>query len=333
VFSIIFILIIFSKITKSGNNANMVDSKYPVPSSKKRIIAIFLLVITTVLWGTSFILTKNITENVPIFLYMGLRFAIAFLGFSPLLLHLKYLNKRIILMSLVTGMIYFFGYAFQTYGLQTTTAGKAGFVTGLSAIIVPFILWFGFKKPLNRRVWIALPFSVLGMTFLLLEGESGISIGDLIVLVSAFFWALFIVYNDKYVPNVEIFSYSMIQMAVISISSFISSLLLGESYTSLSLSPSFWWVMVYMGIGVMTLTIFFQNWSQRYQGPTKTAIIFTLEPVFAALFGFIIGNEILSLSGWLGCGLIFIAIIIIVLKKDDHNNKNSKKKQFTADRT
>lgn len=329
----IYILILFSKITTREYKSNMVESKHSVPSSKERIIAIFLLILTTVLWGTSFILTKIITEDIPIFLYMGLRFGIAFLGFTPLFFCLKNLNKRAILMSFVTGMIYFFGFAIQTYGLQTTTAGKAGFVTGLSAIIVPFIIWLGFKKPLNRRVWGAVILSIAGMAFLLLEGQSGIIIGDLIVLISAIFWALFIVYNDKYVPLVDIYSYSMIQIAVISCMSFISSLLLMESYASLSFSPSFWYVMVYMGIGVMTLTILFQNWSQQYQGPTQTAIIFTLEPVFAVLFGFIIGNEILSLFGWLGCGLIFIAIIITVLKKNTHNNENSHKKKLIVDRT
>jgi drug/metabolite transporter (DMT)-like permease len=301
----------------------MIESKQPISSSKKRIIAVFLLILTTVLWGTSFILTKNITESVPIFLYMGVRFAIAFLGFTPLFFHLKNLNKKALLLSLFTGIIYFFGYAIQTYGLQTTTAGKAGFVTGLSAIIVPFIAWFGFKKPLNKRIWIALALSVAGMAFLLLEGESGIIVGDLIVLVSAFFWALFIIYTDRFVPLVDIYSYSAMQMAVISCASFISSLLLAESYVSLSFSPSFWGVMIYMSIGVMTLTILFQNWGQKHQGPTQTAIIFTLEPVFAALFGFIIGNEILTLFGWVGCALIFIAIIITVLKKTDNNDKNS----------
>jgi drug/metabolite transporter (DMT)-like permease len=251
---------------------------------------------------------------------MGIRFAIAFLGFAPMFYHLKNLNKKTILMSFITGIIYFIGYGIQTYGLSfpETTAGKAGFVTGLSAIIVPFIAWFGFKKPINKRVWGAVILSTAGMVFLLLEGKAGIIIGDLIVLLSALFWALFIIYTDKYVPLVDIYAYSMIQIAVISCTSFVSSLLIGESYSSLSFSPSFWYVMVYMSIGVMTLTILFQNWSQQHQGPTQTAIIFTLEPVFAALFGFIIGNEIFSLFGWFGCGFIFAAILITVLK----NNKS-----------
>jgi len=306
-----------------------------ISPSKKKLIAIFLLILTTVLWGTSFILTKNITEDIPIFLYMGLRFAIAFLGFAPLFFRLKNLNKKVILMSIITGMIYFFGYAIQTYGLSfpETTAGKAGFVTGLSAIIVPFIAWLGFKKSLNKRIWGAVILSTAGMVFFLLEGGSGIIIGDLIVLLSALFWALFIIYTDKYVPLVDIYAYSMIQIAVISCTSFISSLLFRESYSSLSFSPSFWWVMVYMGIGVMTLTILFQNWSQQHQGPTQTAIIFTLEPVFAAFFGFIIGNEIFSLFGWLGCSFIFVAIIITVLKKNNLEDENSQNKKLIVDRT
>jgi drug/metabolite transporter (DMT)-like permease len=226
-------------------------------------------------------------------------------------------------MSFTTGMLYFIGLAIQTHGLQTTTAGKAGFITGLSAIIVPFISWIGFKKPLTKRIWIAVTLSVIGMAFLFLEGESGIIIGDFIVLISSFIWAIYIIWNDKYVRSSDVYAYSIIQIFIVSSASFITSLILQESYTLLSFPPTFWYLMVYLGIGVMTLTILFQNWSQQYQGPTQTAIIFTLEPVFAALFGFLIGDEILSLYTWIGCGLIFIAILITVLKftndKEKHN--------------
>jgi len=221
-------------------------------------------------------------------------------------------------MGFITGLLYFFGIVFQTYGLQSTTAGKTGFITGLSTVIVPFITWIGFKKPLKVRVWFTVILSVVGMAFLLLEGASGLIIGDVLVLICAFFFALYIVLNDKYVRLIDVYLYSIIQVLIISVSSFICSLFFKESYNLASFPPSFWYVMIYMGIAVMTLTILFQNWSQQYQGPTTTAIIFTLEPVFAALFGFLIGNEILSLFGWIGCVLIFIAILITVIK-----NKNN----------
>ncbi|MCK4481147.1 MAG: DMT family transporter, partial [Candidatus Lokiarchaeota archaeon] len=291
---------------------------------KRSKIAIWLLILTTILWGTSFIITKNITKDVPIFLYLGLRFSIALFGFIPFFPHLKKLNKKIFWMGLITGLLYFFGIVFQTIGLQFTTAGKTGFITGLSTIIVPFLTWIGFKKPLRLRVLFAVILSVVGMAFLLLEGVSGLIIGDILVLICAFFFALYIVLNDKYVRLIDVYLYSIIQVLVISVLSFICSLLLQESYNFSSFQPSFWFVMIYMGIAVMTLTILFQNWSQQYQGPTITAIIFTLEPVFAVLFGFLIGSEVLSLYGWIGCVLIFIAILISVIK---NKNKIGKVKE------
>ncbi len=299
-------------------------------TSNRSLIAIILLILTTVLWGTSFIITKNITEDIPIFFYLGLRFLIAFFGFAPFLPHLKYLNKKIFLMGLITGLLYFFGIVFQTYGLQSTTAGKTGFITGLSTIFVPFLTWIGYKKRLHLRIWFAVILSIVGMAFLLLEGESGIIIGDLLVLGCAFFFAFYIVLNDKYVRLVDVYLYSIIQVVVITASSFTCSLILREPYNLLSYNIPFWVIMLYMGIAVMTLTLLFQNWGQQYQGPTTTAIIFTLEPVFAALFGFLIGNEILSLFGWIGCGLIFCAILITVIRanKTKETRKNSTLKKF-----
>lgn len=287
--------------------------------SNRKLIAIVLLILTTVLWGTSFIITKNLTQDVPIFFYLGLRFLIAFFGFIPFFPHLKNLNRKIFVMGLVTGLMYFGGIVFQTYGLQsiTTTAGKTGFITGLSTIIVPFLTWIGFKKRPHIRIWFAIILSIAGMAFLLLESESGLFIGDILVLICAFFFAIYIVFNDKYVRLVDVYLYSIIQVLIISASSFLCSFILGENYDLLSYQLPFWLIMAYMGIAVMTLTILFQNWSQQYQGPTQTAIIFTLEPVFAALFGFLIGNEILSIFSWVGCGLIFIAIIITVVRSNN----------------
>ncbi|MFX1571374.1 MAG: DMT family transporter [Promethearchaeota archaeon] len=299
-------------------------------SSSKSLIATILLILTTILWGSSFILTKYIIEDIPIFIYLGLRFLIALFGFIPYFSHLKNLNKKIILMSFITGMLYFFGIAFQTYGLQTTTAGKAGFITGLSTIIVPFVAWLGFKKSIKKRVWGAVALSTIGMAFLLLESESGLVFGDILVLICAFFWAFYIIFNDKYVKLSDVYLYSIIQISVISGMSFLCSLILRENYNWTSTQPAFWVILIYMGIGIMTLTILFQNWSQQYQGPTQTAIIFTLEPVFAALFGYLIGNEIFTLFGWIGCSLIFIAILITVLKNPELREKrDSKNKLFT----
>ena len=287
-----------------------------------KAIANILLVLTTLLWGTSFIITKNLTQEVPVFLYLGIRFSIAILGFIPYLIRIKRVNKKILLFGTLTGLIYYFAIVFQTLGIQTIIAGKAAFITGLSTIMVPFITWLGFRKVIKKRVWLAVIISISGMVFLLLEGESNIIIGDFLVLICAVLYAFFIILNDKYVRVVDVYLYSAVQLIVISVLCFGGSFLLNETFDLLSMSVPFWLIFIYMGIAVTTGAFIFQNWSQQYQGPSQTAIIFTLEPVFAVIFAsFIIGNETMSLVGWLGCTLIFFAILITVLKNKTKNNK------------
>ncbi len=289
-------------------------------NSKKRILANILLITTTLLWGTSFIITKNLTQEVPIFLYLGLRFLIALLGFIPYLIRIKRINKKIILFGTLTGLMYYFAIVFQTLGIQTTTAGKAAFITGLSTIMVPFITWLGFRKTIKRRVWFAVVISISGMVLLLLEGESNIIIGDFLVLFCAVLYAIFIVLNDKYVRIVDVYLYSMVQLIVISVFSFGGSFLFNETYDLTNVGLPFWLIFIYMGLAVTSGTFIFQNWSQQHQGPTQTAIIFTLEPVFAVIFAsFIFGSETMTPYGWIGCLLVFSAILITVLKTTKEN--------------
>ena len=290
----------------------------------KRSIAIFLLLLTTVLWGTTFIITRTLIQDIPIFLYMGLRNLIGLIGFAPLLITFKKINKQILSFGIFAGVIYFFAMFFQTWGLQTTTAGKAGFVTGLSTIAVPFMAYLIYKKALDKKIWIAVSLSVVGMALLLLEGESGIFIGDWLVLACAFLFAYFIVINDKYVRLVDVYLYSMVQLATVTGLSYLFSFLLGESYDLFSIEPNliFWLIMIYLGIGVTTSTFLFQNWGQQHVESSIVAIIFTLEPVFAMLFGILLGNETMTLLGWFGCVLIFIAIIYTVLKVDTEEHEN-----------
>jgi len=281
-----------------------------------KTVANILLVLTTLLWGTSFIITKNLTQEVPIFLYLGIRFSIAIIGFIPYFIRIKRINKKILLFGTLTGLMYYFAIVFQTLGMRTTRAGMAAFITGLSTIMVPFITWVGFKKPIKKRVWLAVIISISGMVFLSLEEESSDITGVLLVLLCATLYAFFIVLNDKYVRIVDVYLYSAVQLIVISVLSFGGAFLLNESYDLMNVSVPFWLIFIYMGLAVTTGTFIFQNWSQQHQGPTQTAIIFTLEPVFAVIFAsFLIGAETMTWLGWLGCALIFIAILITVLKK------------------
>ncbi len=290
--------------------------------NKKKPIALFLLILTTVFWGSTFIITKTVIKDVPLFFYLSLRFIIALIGFSPYFIYLKKLNKKIIMMGIISGLIYFVAIATQTIGLKTTTAGKAGFITGLSTIMVPFLGRIFFKKSFKKRVWLAAFISVIGLAFLFLEGEKGIILGDIWVLICAVFCALFIIYTEKAVKIVNIYLYSIIQLSTIILCCISSSLLFQEQYSQITFTSDFWLIMIYMGLIVTTLTFLFQNWSQKHQDSVTTAIIFALEPVFAAIFGYFLGDEILTPLGLLGSGLILIAIFITIIK-----NKSEYKKE------
>jgi drug/metabolite transporter (DMT)-like permease len=289
-----------------------------VEESKNRIFALIILVITTILWGSTFIITKNIIQDIPKFYYLGIRFLLALIPFLPFLYRYKAFNKKVLFAGILVGAIYFISIAVQTMGLDTTTAGKGGFITGLNTVIVPIIAWLIFKKPVNKRIWVAIGLSVTGLALLLLEGAAGIIIGDLLVLLCAFGFAFYILYVDRDVKEVDIYLYLIIQISVVTLLSFITSIMLNESYDVFSADLSFWIVMIYMGMIASGLTFLFQNWGQKQVGPSQTAIIFTLEPVFAVLFASVfLGNELITIQGLIGSILIFIAILITVLKKEE----------------
>lgn len=292
-------------------------------SRRLKIIAIIFLILTTFLWGSSFIITRNIVQEIPVFLYIGIRFSFALLGYVPFLKHFRKINKKVIIYGFITGLLYFLSIITQALGLQTTSAGKAAFITGLSTIMVPFIMRLGYKTPLKKRIWLAATLATIGIGVLFLEGVTGVLIGDLLVLACAVFYAFFIIKNDEYVKLVDVYLYSMIQLIVIVILSFGGSLIFNETHDSTSLNMGFWIAIIYMGLIVATLTFIFQNWAQKHVDAAKTAIIFALEPLFAVLFAsYLIGDETLSLLGWIGCGIIFIAIIITIIKIKE-NNENS----------
>ena len=287
-----------------------------------RIIATTLLIATTILWGTSFIITKTLTQDVPVFLYLGLRFLIGALGFAPFLFKHKKFNKKVVQLGAITGTVNFLSMVFQTYGLQTISAGRAAFITGLGTIFVPFIVWLGYKKKLKTKNWLAAILSIFGMGFLFLEGLGGLFLGDILVLMCAIMYALFIVLNDKYLQLVDIYIYSFVQLFITSMLSFGGSIIVNEMFNFTSIDGIFWFSLIYLGIFVTTLTFIFISWGQKQnKNPVQTAIIFNLEPVFAVIFAFLIGNEILNLLEIIGCSIIFLATFLAVYERKRKNNR------------
>jgi drug/metabolite transporter (DMT)-like permease len=286
-----------------------------------------ILPLSSVIWGSTYIITKTITQDVSIFLYLGIRHLIALIGFAPFLIRLKKVNKTAVCGALITGGAYFLAMMFQTFGLMTTTAGKAGFITGLYAIFVPFLSLLVFKTRIKKKLWISVGLAVLGMLFLSLEGEMGLVIGDLLVLFCAFFAAMMIVLTDKFVKEVDIYIFSILEMILLVVLCFSLSFIFDPPF-NFGMIPEFFWIaMIYVGLIATTVTFIIQNWGQRFLGATESGLIFSLEPIFATIFGTLFGNEMLTIQFLIGAGLILTAIVIAVFNM----NKKEEQKKIKKD--
>ncbi len=180
------------------------------------------------------------------------------------------------------------------------------------------------KKKIKKKTGVAILLSLIGMAFLFLEGNINFLIGDLLVLICAISYALFIVLNDKFLEDIDVYLYSFIQLLIMVFLFFGGSLIMRETIHIITWDLKIISIMIYMGIFVSTLTIIFQNWAQKEnKNPTQTAIIFNLEPVFAAIFAFLIGGEILKWFQLIGCSIIFISILIAIYEKPKMNIKGS----------
>jgi drug/metabolite transporter (DMT)-like permease len=289
-------------------------------------IAFGLLVSAAVLFGSTLIVTKLGTQTVPIFLFIGIRHLIALLCYIPLMGKLRQLKKDVVIAALITGSMNFLFVTFQTYGLQTTTAGKGGFITSLYVMLTPVLAWVIFKAKIELKQWIAIIISVNGLIILFLDNNdaqnsiNGVNIGDILVFIGAIFCTLQIVFTGKFVKNLDAILFSMMQLFFIALFSFISSGIFQEQYQVWSSPPTTWMILGYLGIIATTLPLFFQNWSQKYIEPSRTALIFMLVPIFATIFGVILASETISWRLVVGGSLIIIGIIIASIQRTNKSD-------------
>ena len=163
-----------------------------------KILAGAGLILTTIIWGSSFVVMKNSVDLISPCYLLALRFTVAalcMLGvFWP---QNKGMGKKDIQYGVILGVFLFTSYVFQTYGLKHTTASKNAFITTLYVMIVPFLHWvFNGKKPLGKNI-LAAVLAVIGLALLSLEGDLGINLGDLLTLICGVFFAVHIVFIDR----------------------------------------------------------------------------------------------------------------------------------------
>jgi len=209
--------------------------------------------------------------------------------------------------GLLLGLILFAGASFQQVGIVYTTAGNAGFITGLYVILVPLLGMFSGQKA-SWNLWTGALFAVAGLYFLSITRDFIMSPGDLLVLVSAVFWAIHVLYTGWLSPKTSAIRLAIIQFTVCSILSFITAFI----FESIDFEGIYraTWPILYGGILSVGIAYTLQIVGQKKAPPTHAAIIMSLETVFAVIGGVIILSETMNDRKWFGCGLMLLGMVM-----------------------
>ncbi len=274
-----------------------------------------LLLAISFIWGTTFIIVKQALEGITPFTFLALRFSIAFFSLLLLVRPRKTLpDAKRLLAGLAIGFCLFCGYAFQTIGLQYTSATNAGFITGLSVVFVPLLGIFYDRRLPNVFALTGAVAAAVGLGFLTLDQTLAPHKGDLLVLFCAVAFAFHIIYVGKYAGKYEALQLALVQIGTTAVFCTAFSLLLpGESWPA-CWPREVWTALAVTAIPATSLALLIQNSAQRFTSPARTAIIFTTEPIFSALTSWYIGKETLAPQALFGAGLILFGILLAELK-------------------
>ena len=278
------------------------------------MVSDLLLLIVALIWGFGFVAQRAGMEHVGPYTYNGIRFLLGGICLLPLAMRTSqgrrsYLSPKINPLSagFLAGLILFAGASLQQIGLVYTSAGKAGFITGLYVIFVP-IFGLLFRQRTGFGTWIGALLATVGMYLLSAQADFSIAKGDLLVLIGAVFWALHVLVLGYLSPRTIPIRLAMVQFLFCGLFSLIVALLT-ESITLQSIVdaaiPILYGGLCSVGIGYTLQVV-----AQRRAHPAHAAILLSLEAVFAAVGGWWLLGEVLSPRGLTGCGLMLGGMLL-----------------------
>ncbi len=292
--------------------------------SERKYLAEGALLIVTVFWGATFPVIKGSLQDISSMLFIAFRFSIASLLLLPIaLLRLKSANIQSIKSGAILGTIMFLGFATQTIGLKFTAATKSGFLTGTAVIMIPFLQLLIEKKWPGKGTWAGTFLVMIGILFLASGGDSVFSfiqdlggnfnIGDFFTLLCAVSFAFYVIYLDIFSKKIDFMILLFMQILMCALWGYVTSII----FAGLSLEPvrvefttNLLAGLAYTSIIATLVTTALQTKFQKGVTPAQAGIIYSFEPIFAAVAAFFLLNEKLTNFGVIGCLLIFLGLVI-----------------------
>lgn len=280
------------------------------------------LLFVAMIWGATFVLVQNALSFLEPFTFNSIRFSFAAILLALWLFlferdQLKKLDKKLILAGILLGVFLFIGYAFQTVGLLYTTSSKAGFITGLSVVLVPILMLGILKQRPSINSTAGVISATVGLYLLTMSDVTGINLGDGLVLICAAGFALHILLTGKFSSSFPTLLLTLVQIATVAVLSALSSLFAEDWQQAFNpevlLSGKVLAALLITSILATALAFFIQTNFQKFTTPTRVALIFAMEPVFAAVTAYFWADERLGFGAIAGCALIFAGMVIAEL--------------------
>ena len=267
--------------------------------------ALFALIAVTAVWGVTFVQVKDAVAIYPLLPFLALRFAIASLTLSPGARRVKGLGRGGLGAAALAGGLLAAGYVLQTFGLQRTSVSSAGFVTGMYVVLTPLIALALFRLRVGATAWVGVALATGGLA-MLAGVHGGSTVGDLLVLGAAAVYSLQIVLMERYAPRYDAVAFTLVEMVV----AFAGLSIAAIPTAAVPHGWTVWGALLVTGIFASALGFLVQTWAQQQTSATRTALVFTLEPVWAAIFGYTLAGDRLGALGWGGCAVIMAGIVL-----------------------
>jgi drug/metabolite transporter (DMT)-like permease len=270
--------------------------------------ALLVLVGVTAVWGVTFVQVKDAVALYPLFAFLALRFAIAGATLAvPAAGRVRTLGRDGVRSAVAAGALLGGGYALQTAGLERASVSSTGFITGMSVVLTPLLAFAVFRARAGAAAWLGVAVATVGLA-MLAGVHGGSPVGDLLVLGGAALYALQIVLMERWAPRHDAIAFTLVEMLAACAGLLAVALARGEIRVPHGLTV--WGALVVTGVFASALAFLAQMWAQRRTTATRTALAFSLEPVWAALFGVTLAGDRLGAIGWFGCAVIMGGILL-----------------------
>ena len=284
-----------------------------------RLKADITLFVISIIWGSAFVAQRVAGQLGSVYLFNGARYLLAGLIVLPFIKMKASISREQYKWMFAAGFLLFLAAALQQVGIVYTTAGNAGFITSLYVVLVPVVIFIGWRERPHWLAVVAVGLAVGGAYLLSTGGRLALSliegfevrIGDALELVGALFWALHVALLGKFASRFDPMSFSAGQLIICGILNLILGLFVEEPMFTKPLAGA----IIYTAVLSLGLCYTLQVWAQKHTPPADAALILSLESVFAVVSGWLLLNEKLAPVQIFGCFLIFVAVMLSQFKE------------------